>query len=274
MNQEVEKVSINSPGQSQALEFEDGKIILSELSTFNDYNWSDITHKINLTKFLKRVKRFNLFAVVDWANIPNATDIWQGFLDDIIKPLKRTDILFFFDLCDPSKKSPQEIDEILDLISDYSNYGKVTLGVNENEATKIWLALNGKNQNDSLPTLNEMGLALYKAMNIDTLLIHPSDRSIVFQKNQEVEIKGRWVTNPIVLTGGGDNLNAGYGLGMLLGMDVSHCMILGMAASGSFIQNGKSPTLKDLIEYLGLWEVELKLKSGTEVPSLKYEITK
>ncbi len=266
---EVEKISLNSPGQSQALEFEDGKIIFSELGSFSKYNWLDVGQKVNIKKLQKKVKRFNLFALVDWANIQNATDIWQGFLDDIIKPSGRSNRLFFFDLCDPSKKSPQEIDEVIDLISDYSNYGKVTLGMNENEAIKTWIALNGKNESKALPSLNEIGKSLYRTMTIDTLLIHPLDRSLTFQNNQEIEIDGRWVTNPAVLTGGGDNLNAGYSLGMLLDLPVPKCMLLGMAASGSFIQNGKSSSVKDLIEYIELWEMEskLSLKSGSQVQS-------
>jgi hypothetical protein len=205
-----------------------------------------------------------VLALVDWANLPQATDIWQGFLDDVIRPLGMRNKFFLFDLCDPSKKSTQEIDIVLDLISSYSYYGKVTLGMNENEANKIWRSLNGfdfDSMEVKLPPLKEVGSFIYNAMSIDTLLIHPTNRTLTFQKNEALEIMGRLVTEPKVLTGGGDNLNAGYCLGLLHGLDLSHCMVMGMAASGAYIQNGKSPDMRDLISYLKAWSDEMALEN-------------
>jgi sugar/nucleoside kinase (ribokinase family) len=63
-----------------------------------------------------------------------------------------------------------------------------------------------------------------------------------------------------VQTGGGDNLNAGYCLGLLLGLDPSQCMILGMASSGSYVQESQSPDVTQLISYLKNWIEELNMK--------------
>src|SRR5688572_28661871 len=49
---------------------------------------------------------------------------------------------------------------------------------------------------------------------------------------------------PKVLTGGGDNLN-GYCLGLLFGFSLQQCILLGMAVSGAYIQNGTSPDIKE-----------------------------
>lgn len=261
MNQGIEKISVADPGESQALEFGDGKIILSELSSFNRYNWNAIKDRVNVADLRLKINECDLVALVDWANIPSATSIWEGFLNDVIRPLGKNDTLFFFDLCDPSKKPRQEIEEILDLITHYSNCGKVTLGVNENEAVKIWLALNGKDfhvADGRLPSLKQIGLFIFERMNIENLLIHPIDRTLIFQNEGTIELNGRLITEPKVLTGGGDNLNAGYCLGWLLGLEKAQCMVLGMAASGAYIQNGASPNLNGLISYLKVWESELK----------------
>jgi sugar/nucleoside kinase (ribokinase family) len=52
------------------------------------------------------------------------------------------------------------------------------------------------------------------------------------------------------LTGGGDNLNAGFCLGLLNNLSIEECMLAGMATSGAYVQNGFSPSMDDLIEYL------------------------
>jgi hypothetical protein len=271
----VEMISLSPPGKSSAIEFDDGKIIFSDLSVFKNYNWDHIKQTIDIATINRAIVKCKLFALVDWANLPEATDLWQGFLEDIIKPRGKQEQFFLFDLCDPSKKSVQQIDEVLDLISDFSAYGKVTLGMNENEANKIWMALNGYDhatgkQDIEIPSLQTVGYFIYRAMDIDTLLIHPVDCTLVFKdqnkfkKQSVIEMKGNVVTEPNVLTGGGDNLNAGYCLGLLNGFEVHHCMLLGMAASGAYVKSGVSPSVKDIVEYIEQWIIKTEMKANSE----------
>ena len=254
-----EIISLSEAGESDAIEFDDGKLIVSELGMFRNYDWEYIKKTAGLGNLRKRLLESDLLAFVDWANLQHAESIWEGVLQDIIKPSGRKDFLFFFDLCDPSKKSPVQIDEILDVISSFSFYGKVTLGLNTNEAMAIWSSLTGVVQTGAV---EEAGKFIHYAMTIDTLLIHPIDRTIAFQKRDTIELAGRVVTNPKIQTGGGDNLNAGYIFGLLAGFPLRECMILGMAASGSYIQEGKSATLEDIQRYLTVWRTDLELQGN------------
>jgi hypothetical protein len=262
LNKNCEPISVLDPGESDALEFEDGKIILSELSVFDDYDWKYIVRTVGLPKIQKTIEQCGLLAFVDWVNLPHSSDIWEGMLKDVIKPSARRDFMFLFDLCDPSKKSTQEIDEILDAIGCFSSYGKVTLGLNENETFRIWSALNGCVATETLPSIEEAADYLHRMMNIDCLLIHPVDRTIAFHQREIFDMPGRFVTNPKVLTGGGDNLNAGYCLGLLAGFSLPQCILLGMAASGAYIENGVSPDKYDLMRYIDTWITHLSKESS------------
>lgn len=262
MNERCEVISLENPGDSTAIEFEDGKIILSELSTFNKYDWRFIRNSSEVDKIRKAINESAIIAFVDWVNLPYASQIWEGILDDIIKPSGRHDFQFLFDLCDPSKKTTNQIDEILDIMSDFSFYGKVTLGLNENEALKIWCAIRGvdydePSERSKVAPVRQAGSELYKALNIDRLLIHPIDRTIVFHQKGAIELPGRVVKDPKVLTGGGDNLNAGYCLGLILDLSIEQCMLLGMAVSGSYVEAGTSPDLASTIAYIEKWIHEL-----------------
>lgn len=251
--------SINSPGNSQAIEFNDGKIILSDLSSFTNYDWGYVKKNAGLDNLRNTIELCNVVALVDWSNLPNATNIWQGLLDDVIKVGTQSDFCFLFDLCDPSKKDAAEINEILKLISSFTPYGKVTLALNENETRKIGMALNhNEGDQDGSSQLADIGRFIYDSMEIDTLLIHPIDRALAFQKNQIIELRGRLVKEPKVQTGGGDNFNAGYCLGLLTGMSIDQCMLLSIVTAGVYVQNGKSPSVNDLIHYLNNWEMEIE----------------
>jgi hypothetical protein len=264
MNSLSETISVLNPGLSDAIEFGDGKLIFSELEVFDQYTWDYIVKTVGTEMISKAVSQSTLLAFVDWANLPHASNIWEGILNDIIKPSKRNDFLFFFDLCDPSKKTTEQIDEVLDLISAFSCYGKVTLGLNENETLKIYAALRGIEWGStSMPAVRQAGDALYKSMDIDALLVHPIDRCILYQQYETIELPGRLVTTPKVLTGGGDNLNAGYCFGLLSGFSLPQCLLMGMAASGSYIENGISADLSGIMQYIEVWMHDLGQEEGT-----------
>jgi hypothetical protein len=178
-------------------------------------------------------------------------------LAEVVRPLGNPNKHFLFDLCDPSKKSTEDIIQVLHLISEFANLGTVTLGMNENETRKVWLALKGlplSSSDADEQDLREITSFIYKALQIQYLLVHPTTYTLICDKNGLQEIKGREVTQPKVLTGGGDNLNAGYCLGILAGFELGQCALLGMATSGAYIQNGHSPSIQELINYLEIME--------------------
>jgi hypothetical protein len=248
--------SIGPAAVSHALEFDDGKLILSEVSSFDVVDL-DYIIRLKSETFITDVLRVSkLIALVDWANMPQCTALWNG-LYDLVKSHSLTNRIFFFDLCDPSKRTSTEILEVLHVIGQFSGIGKVVLGLNENEALKVYAALHSVNttEGDSIKELQKVGLlnfarCIFEKLTIDQLLIHPVDRSVVITKEAQIEVEGRVVRKPRILTGGGDNLNAGFCFGLLSGFSVEECMLTGMAASGAYVKNGFSPSIPDLITYL------------------------
>ena len=242
-------LSVLEPGKSDAVEFDDGKIIFSELSVFDHFNWTYVRRVAGLDRMRQAVQEAKLIGFVDWANLPHAASIWAGLLDEIIRPHKIEDKIFLFDLCDPSRRTDDQVREILELISRYSPFGRVTLGLNENEALRVFNSVFGT----QVPDVRTAAGRIFNYLNIDTLLVHPVDRCIVCRKEQVFELPGMVVREPRVLTGGGDNLNAGYCLGLLHDLPVEQSVLLGMATSGAYVQRGYSPSLSDIKSYLKSW---------------------
>lgn len=239
------------PGLSDAFEFNDGKLIFSDCGSFDTLDWERVKDNVGLEKIKEIYLQCQMLAAVDWVNLPYATDIWQGLLNEIVRPSGQLSKKFFFDLADPSRKSNAEIRDALEVISDFSGYGEVALGLNENETNLVFAALYEDEHADF--SLEEKASKIFQAITVDSLIIHPVDRSFVISKVGLVSQKGRIVKDPKILTGGGDNFNAGYVLGWLRNLEMGERLLLGMACSGAYIQNGKSPDLAELKEYLELW---------------------
>jgi sugar/nucleoside kinase (ribokinase family) len=255
MHNNVSLMSIGDPAMTNALEFHDGKIILSEVGPFKIQDWNHIKNQAGLERIIKKINESTLIALVDWCNLPYSTESWQGILSEVLPKLDHKPRHFFFDIADPSRRSDEEIKEALDTIGKYSSYGKITLGLNENETEKLYACLCRINKESEVIQLSLIDKAKYifDHLNIWNLLVHPTNRSISIQGNQTLELYGRVVKKPKISTGGGDNFNAGYCLGQLLGFSLEECMIAGMANSGSYVQNGKSSNIHELINYIQKW---------------------
>lgn len=266
MHKLVEITSVIEPGENQVLEFRDAKLVLSEQNVFESYNWEYVkTHTGVFDQLQRIVTNTRLFALVDWANLPHASDIWEGFLNDMIRTTGKKDALFFFHLGDPYKMTRKKIGKTIELINQFAPHGKVTVSLNESEALRLWLVLNGHEPlydlaNAEVPPLEDVARFIFRVFDIDAVILRHPERTFVATEEKVFDIRGRRVERPRLLSGGGDNFDAGYCLGLLEGMDSQQCALLGIAASGAYIQNGYSPCVEDLIEYLKSWADELAVR--------------
>jgi sugar/nucleoside kinase (ribokinase family) len=63
-------------------------------------------------------------------------------------------------------------------------------------------------------------------------------------------VEAPFTDNPQISTGAGDHFNAGFCLGRLLGGDLNVNIQLGVATSGYYVREARSPTLEQLIGFL------------------------
>ncbi len=254
------KVSVIRPGFTDAFEFRDGKIMFSDVSAFHDLDWEYLQERIGKDQLIQFFKQSDLVALVDWSNLKNGTTLWQGVAKDILPKLSSPPAHYFFDLADPSRKTMRDIQKVTGIIHGFTEFGDVTLGINENEACKLYGYLSGKKANytDQDNGLSKIGQYLYDYINPDCLLIHPVDKTILVTGENVQVLEGRYIKEPVISTGAGDNLNAGYCLGKMAGFSTPECAVLGMAASGCYVKYGKSPDINILCTYLQDW------KSGNE----------
>jgi hypothetical protein len=251
--------SIGEPGISNALELDDGKLILSELSTFDSLTLDKIIDIKGADFLYQCFIESDLIALVDWANLPLCTPLWLD-LYHFLKTKNFSNKIFFFDLCDPHKKNNQEVLEIVKVIGCYQSLGKTILGLNENEAIQVFQVIKETHSADKNSSkqfanqnLEQVAQYIFDNIHVDLLLVHPVDRTIVVTNNATIELPGRVVTQPKLLTGGGDNLNAGFCFGLLHDFSLQESMLMGMATSGAYVQNGYSPDRDDIINYLNNW---------------------
>ncbi len=231
-----------------AFEFNDSKMIAFDPGPYEKLSWEDIKNIIGPERIKGMLKGKSLVSFLNWSEIENSSGIWKGFIDDILPGTKKQGkpVDFFTDLSDCSRKSVDEIRIIPRLLKELSNYFRVTLSLNQHEAGLVADALN---ISTGLPD-EEFMKKLHNSFNADVLVLHRIKDALAYDGLSLEQCDTFYCPEPVVLTGGGDNFNAGFCLGLLHNMGLFQCLLLANAVAGAYVSTGVSPSLKELTGFL------------------------
>ncbi|MBN2696712.1 MAG: hypothetical protein JXR38_04150 [Bacilli bacterium] len=251
-------ISIANNGHTDALEFDDGKLLLGKMSSLNDITYEKLISILGKERIIELLGETNLFATVNWSMIPYMTELWQSLIENILPelPNRKQKPIFFVDLADPEKREPEEIRLALDLLREFKSKFFVVLGLNKKEAYDVANVLelfDSSSLEHMQISLEDLCFALYEYLEVDAVVVHPVDRSAVVLNKTFYEDLGPYVKKPKLTTGAGDNFNAGFVLGLLLELEPDEALLTGMATSGYYVRNAKSPTFPELIEFMESW---------------------
>lgn len=252
--------SIESYGDTQAVEFNDGKLIVGKMNTLVNVNYEHLTSIISEVQLTSLLNNTDLFATVNWSMLPYMTDIWENLIAKVLPNLSEKSLkpIMFIDLADPEKREHQDIIYALNLLKQFKTKFRVILGLNEKEAydTSVILGLFKENEIKE-KSLKEVNQALYQYLDIDYVVVHPVKCSSVVFNGQYYQEDGPYIKEPKLTTGAGDNFNSGFVLGLLLGLSPDQALLTGMSTSGYYVRNAISPTYKDLIQFIEDWNHHL-----------------
>lgn len=241
-------ISLTKSAESLAMEFCDGKLMFGDSGPFYELDWHLIREKIPWEELLALFDRSQILTFANWSGLPHSNDILKGILQDIVPSLSTKKRYLFFDLADPSAKSMGQFQEFFEIVKSLRACYHIVLGVNKKECLAVYSHYFGKAETDLSENIM---IRMAEEMPIDQLSVHILDRAYIGQKNSPLkQIMSKQITQPKVVTGGGDNFNAGYCAGILLGLDPCDCSCLGNLSSMLFVMNGISPSLDEIKKYI------------------------
>ena len=246
----VEVRSIAEPGTTDALEFDDGKIMLGKHASLKEITWQNIQARYGLEKFTAKLTSADLVAFVNWTMIPSMSDLWEAVLRDVCPALTAPRRLMFFDLADPEKRTPKDILHALDLIGQFGRHFDVILGLNEKEAMEIAEVCGVKPKASTPESLAKTAVGIAAHVRAGTVLIHPVKYALAVTDGKVSLAQGPYAPRPKVTTGAGDHFNSGFCLGKLLGLDNDLSLLAGVGASGYYVRTGQSPAIATLADFL------------------------
>ncbi len=247
-------VSLAEPGLTDAVEFSDGKVMLGKITSLNDITWQALVDALGEEQIKALFTSADLVATVNWTMIPYMNDIWEKLLAILPANDSPDRPIFFVDIADPEKRKAEDIRAAMELVGRFNSIYRVALGLNRKEATEVAEVLGLKlSASAAQVSLEEITRALAEALNIWCLMVHPTDSAAAVIDGQYAYTVGPYTSKPRLTTGAGDNFNAGFCLGLLLGLSLEECLMLGTANSGFYVRNMHSPSFAELKGFVELW---------------------
>jgi sugar/nucleoside kinase (ribokinase family) len=245
--------SILDPGYTDALEFEDGKIMLGKHGLLKQFTWQLVSERFGEHNLATKLGDARFAAFVNWTHYPGMNEIWGAILSEICPMLNGARRILFFDLADPEKRTPQDIRRALELIAGFQKYFDVILGLNEKESSEIGKVL-GLDTSDHSPNgLARLGQEILSFVPVSTLVIHPVAYAVAVSKAGVALAEGPFTESPLITTGAGDHFNAGFCFGKLLDLNDAMSLLIGVSTSGFYVRTAKSPTIEEIVGLLNNW---------------------
>ncbi len=239
---------VEKSGSCNALEFDDGKIMLANMSNTDQLTYSSLKAKLKDKKLAELFGGANLVAFVNWSEIKNSTEIWGGLFNDYIKPCgKQYDKKILIDITDVTRHSKCSLKEILKLIENMAEYRRTIMSMNLNETISVAKALNYSSDFEDTKGLIKF---VFDNLNVPEVIVHLSSYSLAICEDGILHCPSFFVKKPKISTGGGDNFNAGFIFGVLQEWDIMNCMLLANSVGSYYIKHGESPNLSQIIQYL------------------------
>ncbi len=252
----AECLSFSDPGFTDALEFDDGKIMLGKHATLDGVSAERLHEVIGAQRLSQVIGRANLLSMVNWTMLSNMNSIWDYLIDRILPNLgdsvegRRT---IFIDLADPEKRTREDLAGALAYGRRFQAHADVVFGFNLKEAVQVAEVLGVAVGANPEADIESMASGLRETLGVHAVVIHPrSGAAAAIETASGIEtarFAGPLVKKPKLSTGAGDNFNAGFCLGLLAQLPVEQALCVGTATSGYYVRNAASPSLAQLADF-------------------------
>lgn len=250
MGKHAALLSLSEPGYTDAVEFNDGKLMLGKHHALAEVNWENLQTRVGADSFTHLLEEAQLIGLVNWTMLPHMTSIWNHLLKEILPQLTRHHRRLFVDLADPEKRTRADLRAALCTLTQFQSYLDVTLGLNLKEAEQVAKVLGLPHPSPGEAALESTAVAIRQRLNIDTVVLHPRHGAAAANAAGTASFSGPFVNEPKISTGAGDHFNAGFVSGQVLGLDLAEALAVGCGTSGYYVRHAASPTAPQLAAFV------------------------
>jgi hypothetical protein len=244
-------VSVGTPGHTDALEFNDGKLMLGKLNTIKEMCWSRLLEVVGESVLRDLFFLSDMVACTNWTMLTEMEEIIENIIRMVPEGCK---VKFFFDFADPEKRSNADLLRVLEQIQALNKKTEVILGLNlrESEQVSNVLGLTDAPQ-ETVAGVKAASSRIRARLGIHGVVVHAIKYAGADVGGESAGIEGPYCASPKLSTGAGDHFNGGFCGGIMADLSVQDALYCGVGASGWYVRNARSPTSEDIVGLLKAW---------------------
>jgi hypothetical protein len=239
-------VSLGNPALTIALEFSDGKVLMSNLEAVSSLTWEDFKKHFGEEKLNELFSGVDILGLGYWSLTANFDGLFQGFMEqyEAGTPPRR----MFFDFADIKKKSSESFIKSLELIKTFNSRIPMTFSLNEHEVLELFSRI-GVGRPELKPAAIASALTIAREkIGFDELVVHTPEFAAASSaaEGEAHAIQDRQ-TNVIRLAGAGDSFNGGFLCASLGDLPLKERLVVANAVTAFFVTRATAPTKEELL---------------------------
>jgi len=233
--------SLGEPGVTDAVEFDDGKLMLTEIGDTMSLDWAELDAAFGHDRLVEKLDGASLLGTGYWSETPDLPTIFDGLRDlwgDIEDPPETV-------LVDPGDVRKLDADRLRDGREAIGRLDEVTdVVVSSNRAETGVLA--DAYAGEAERSFTEDAEAVFDALEPTWFVGHGVERSVAVSADGTDSVAVPAVSDPELTTSSGDHFNAGLGLALIAGLPPAAAVVVGNAVAGYFVRTADQPSLADV----------------------------
>ena len=233
-------LSLGDPALTIALEFGDGKVLMSNLEAVSNLTWGQFKTHFGDEKLKEMFTGVDILGLGYWSLTADFDGIFQGFMDqyETLTPPRR----MFFDFADIKKKSSESFIKSLELIKSYNSKIRMTFSLNEHEVFELCARV-GVERPDLTPAAITSALTIVRELVVHTPEFAAASNA---SEGEAYAIQDRQ-SNVIRLAGAGDSFNGGFLCASLGDLPLKERLVVANAVTAFFVTHATAPNKQELL---------------------------
>ena len=241
-------LSLDNAAVTHVFEFDDGKILMSDMEAVQYITWNSIIEKLGEENVKAMLAESTVIGVGYYSLLPAFDEIVKSVCTLLPKDNIRR--RFFFDFADFRKKDEASLSITLDLLKTLNDKMPITLSLNEHEAAALYAKFGETLDNEKAP-LEEKLEIVRTLLGFDELVVHsPHYAAAALAGEKPVFLEAEYHEKPVRSAGAGDSFNGGYLAARLAGLGILERLHVANASVSYFLKTGVFPTPDDMITQL------------------------
>ncbi|WP_135305639.1 hypothetical protein [Haloarcula amylovorans] len=239
-------LSVGEPGYCDAVEFDDGKLMLSETSEAAYLDWETLTDRLDIEQLAEHLDGRDILGVGYWNVTSALPELVYNLIEETWPLQDSPPEQVFFDPGDIRNLPDEEIRNGASYLEKINEIVPVTVSANPSETAAI-AAVDGADPDSELRSNAQ---AAFDVLNVDRFIGHSPVVSVGVTQSSNVAVQVPTTESPTMTTSAGDHFNFGVLIAQLAGLSLPATIVTGNAAAGVFVRTGSPPSYEAVCDFV------------------------